>query len=860
MLLPLTVVCAYACAAGASPASANADYVRQPSPLTTPWTNQVSTTNPLPEYPRPQLERSEWQSLNGRWQYERAQARGPSPFGRTLPETILVPFPVESPLSGIERVDTAGWYRRTFRVPPGWGSRHVLLNFGAVSWETHVYVNRRLVGSHRGSYDGFSMDITGALHPNGINELVVGYGDPIGAAGEPVGKQVPGTPSGIYHTASSGIWQTVWLEPVAQAHVTGLTALPDLPHHRVIVSAEETGPGVSRVEASVLAGNRVLVTTLGRPGRPLVLKLPRARLWWPWQPYLYGLRVRLLNRARELDRVTSYFGMRSITLGRVNGVTRLLLNGRFVFQSGALDQGLWPDGLYAAPTDAALRSDIVDAKRLGFNMLREHAKVQPDRWYLWADRLGILVWQDMPNMPVSSTRPPSAAARREFRRELSRIVVQRRSHPSIVTWVPFNEGWQQFDLSGITRTIKQLDPVALVDTQSGSANCCDALESPSSDIRDTHLYVGPFAAPGDRRASAIGEYGGVVPFPPLAHRWPGVLDSVGSPAAIWPDAWILGVLRRQFAMLAQEMRTPGVSAAVFTELADYEQELGIISYDRRVFTVAPALFRAWNAVLTGGSRTGAGVRPQPAAVPAGTTGLWQFDEGRGATAADSSGRHAQLRLSGGARWTRGIRGSAISITTPGAIAQTARPVIDPGHSFSVSAWLSPRRSWQSASAVSEPGTAGSSFSLGLETRPRASQARPGEVSSGVLPAALRTWWTFAVPASPTCPILQCGVQANMHYDDGRLPPRIGSWHNVTGVYDAGSYTVSVFVDGVPEDVEHVGGLPRATGPLTVGSGALVYAPADTFLGAIDELRTYQRALSPSEVWELYAAEQGRHGR
>jgi hypothetical protein len=841
-------------------APATAGYVRQPSPLTTPWTSQVSTTNPLPEYPRPQLRRSEWQSLNGRWQYERAQAREPSPFGHTLPETILVPFPVESPLSGIERVDTAGWYRRTFRVPPGWSSRHVLLNFGAVSWATRVYVNRRLVGSHRGSYDGFSIDITRALHPNSINELVVGYTDPIGAAGEPVGKQVAGTPSGIYHTASSGIWQTVWLEPVARAHVTGLTALPDLPRHRVIVSAAETGSEVSRVEASVLAGNRVLVTSVGRPGRPLTLKIPRARLWWPWQPYLYGLRVRLLTGAGEADRVTSYFGMRSITLGRVNGVTRLLLNGRFVFQSGALDQGLWPDGLYTAPTDAALRSDIVDAKRLGFNMLREHAKVQPDRWYLWADQLGILVWQDMPNMPVSSTRPPSAAARREFRGELSRIVAQRRSHPSIVTWVPFNEGWQQFDLAGITRTIKRLDPVALVDTQSGSANCCAALESPSSDIRDTHLYVGPFAAPGDRRASAIGEYGGVLPFPPVGHRWPGVLESVGSPAAAWPSAWIVGVLSRQFAMLAQEMRAPGVSAAVFTQLADYEQELGIISYDRRVYTVDPALFRRWNAGLTAGSQRGAGVGPQAAAVPAGTTGLWQFDEGSGVTAADSSGRRAPLVLSGGARWTRGIHGSAISISTPGAMARTAGPVIDSGHSFSVSAWLSSRRSGQSGSAVSEPGAGGSNFSLGIETTSRSPQSRPGEVSSGVLPAALRTWWTFAVPASPTCSILQCGVQANMHYDDGRLPPRVGSWHNVTGVYDAVSHTVSVFVDGVPEDVEHAGPLPLATGPLAVGSGARVYAPADTFIGAVDELRTYQRALSPSEVWQLYAAERARPGR
>jgi hypothetical protein len=336
-----------------------------------------------------------------------------------------------------------------------------------------------------------------------------------------------------------------------------------------------------------------------------------------------------------------------------------------------------------------------------------------------------------------------------------------------------------------------------------------------------------------------------------------VLDSVGSPAAAWPAAWILGVLGRQFAMLAQEMRSPGVSAAVFTELADYEQELGILSYDRRVFTIDPALFRRWNAALTGGSRTAAGVRPQAPAVPAGTTGLWQFDEGRGVIAADSSGRAAPLVLTGGVRWTRGVRGSALSISAPGQMAQTARPVIDSGRSFSVSAWVSPGRSGQSGSAVSEGGAHGSSFSLGIQTTLRGPRLRPGEISSGVRAAAQRTWWTFAAPSGSPCSVFPCGVQANMHYDDGRLPPRVGSWHNVTGVYDAGSLTISVFVDGVPEDVEHVNGLTPATGPLTVGAGVGVYAPADMFIGTIDELRTYQRALNPAEIWQLYAAERVR---
>ncbi len=835
------------------PGAAQAGYVRQPAPLSTPWTDQVSTTSPLPEYPRPQLRRPDWQSLNGRWEYEPAAVGEPPPFHRTLAETILVPFPVESALSGIERTDTAGWYRRSFSVPSAWRSRRLRLNFGAVSWAARVYLNGRLMGTHRGGYDGFSFDVTTALRAHGTNELVVGYSDPFGSAGEPVGKQAAGVPAGILHTPSSGIWQTVWLEPVAPSHVSALQIVPDVRRDRVIVSAEVAGPSAARLEASVTVGHSVLSTAQARVGHQLVLSIPHAKLWWPWRPYLYGLQVRLLTATGETDRVASYFGMRSVTLGRVNGVTRILLNGRFVFQSGALDQGLWPDGLYTAPTDAALRFDILSAKRLGFNMLREHAKVQPDRWYLWADQLGILVWQDMPSMPITSQQPPSVGARLEFRRELSSVVAQLRSHPSIVSWVPFNEGWQQFDLSGITRTVKRLDPMALVDTQSGSANCCAALESPASDIRDAHLYAGPFAVPGDRRASVVGEYGGVLAFPPVGHRWPGVLESVGTPAAQWPLPWITGVLGSQFAMLAQEIRTPGVSAAVFTELADYEQELGIISYDRRVFTIDPSLFQAWNARLSAASENSAGVRPQAGAIAPGTTGLWHFDEGLGASAADASGRRASLTLRGGARWTRGLHGSGLYIPGPGAVAQTAGPVIDTTHSFTVSAWLSSRLSLQSGSAVSQPGPAGSTFSLGISTATRSPQTRPGEIASGRPSAAHRTWWTFLVPSSPTCPPSQCGVQANMHYDDGRLPPRLGSWHNVVGVYDARSYTVSVYVDGVPEDVEHVTVLPAATGPLTIGAGDRAYAPADSFVGAVDELRTYGRPLSPAEVWQLYAA-------
>jgi len=843
-------------ATAAASARATAPYVRKFPPLTTPWTRGVSTVRPLPEYPRPQLERSAWLSLNGQWQYEQGRPGQRPPFGRNLAQTILVPFPVQSPLSGIERGDTSGWYRRAFTVPTEWRGRRVLLNFGAVAWAARVYVNGRLAGTHRGDYDSFSLDITPLLR-RGENELVVSYVNPIGAAGEPIGKQIAGAPFGIHHTASSGIWQTVWLEPVSAEHLTGLDLTPDVAGGRLIASAAATRPSPgTRVVAEALAGRSVVAKAGGPAGRPFSLSIPHAHLWSPTDPYLYGLRVRLLTGARMLDSATSYFGMRSISLGRVDGVTRIFLNGAFVFQSGALDQGYWPDGVYTAPSDAALRFDILAAKRLGFNMLREHVKVEPDRWYYWADRLGIFVWQDMPDTPTFAQHAPTASGKAEFRRELARIVVQLRSHPSIVTWIPFNEGWGQFDPAGITAEVKRLDPSRLVDTDSGSANCCDAPESAVSDLRDAHLYYGPYAVTPDSRASVIGEYGALLPYPPRAHRWPGVPLSIGSISLSFPIADVRGFLTRQYDDLGLQMRVSGASAAVYTELAAYENELGIVSYDRKAYTIDPGLMRRLNSTLIADSQTPAGLQPPTPAIPPGQTGLWTFDEGSGTSAADASGNRHTLTLSGSASWTGGIHGAALSIAGPGQVATAAAPVVDTTHSFTVSAWLNSSAPSQSDTAVSQRGTLGSSFSLGLQTLPPGAQEHPGQLASGIAPPPLRTWWTFEVPRFDNCSSLTCGVYASNHFDDGRFDLASGTWHYVTGVRDAQSHTISVYVDGVPEDVEQSGALIPSTGPLTLGAGLLDYPGSDRFLGAIDDLRTFDTALSAEEAWQLYQAERG----
>jgi hypothetical protein len=846
----------------ASAAGATAPYRPIASPLATPWTSQVDTRAPLPEYPRPTLQRTRWMSLNGQWQYEAGTAGEPIPVGRSLAQTILVPYPVQSPLSGIGREDASGWYLRQFVVPAGWSHDHVIVHFGAVSWRARVYVNGRLVGAHQGDYDSFSLDITRYLHRTGANELLVGFADPIGQAGEPVGKQVPGAPYSYFHTASSGIWQTVWLEPVARQHVDALTVTPRLDQDSVEISARVVGGAPTQLAATVLSHGHPVAGATGPTSRPLVLHIPHPVRWTPWDPYLYGLRLELTARGRVVDTATSYFGMRSITLGRVGGAVRILLNGRFTFQIGALDQGYWPDGLYTPPTDAAMRFDIVTAKHFGFDLLREHEKVQPDRWYYWADRLGLLVWQDMPSLPVAQRAAPTPAAQAEFRRELTRIVTQRRSHPSVAVWIPFNEGWGQFDPDGVTRLVRRLDPAALVDTDSGSADCCAAVESAASDIRDSHLYSGPFAVVGGARASVIGEFSGVLPFPPPGHRWPGTLTSVGAPVLAWDPPTVIPFLRAQYAELSQEMRVRGLSGAVVTEFANYEQEVGILTYDRELSTLPTKFLHGLNHDLIVGSQTAAGIRPQRARAIPGASGVWSFAEGQGSTAVDSRPRHQTLALTGGVGWSPGPRitgrsSTALAFTTAGQAARTAGPAIDITHSFTVSVWLKSQQLGESGSAVTEPGPDGSAFSLGIETAHPGQQSVPGLIAAhrSAVPTPT-TYWTFMVPAGSDCTSLECGVRANLHYADERLSVRPGRWYQLTGVYDTLSQTIALYVDGVPEDVEHVFGVPPATGPLTVGQGDRDYTPTDAFIGDVAQLRIYPRALGPAEVWELYGSEVG----
>jgi galactose mutarotase len=543
-----------------------------PPSLLTRWARGVRPARALPEYPRPQLVRPAWQSLNGLWDYAITDSDAAQPDawdGR-----ILVPFAVQSQLSGVARPVSETqrlWYRRAFRAPPLARGGRLLLHFGAVDWEAVIYLNGRKVGEHRGGYDPFTCDVTDAVRP-GVQELVVSVWDPTDRGPQPRGKQVL-SPGGIWYSAVTGIWQTVWLEPVPATYVRGLVITPDVDAGTVRVRVESEGAqSAPNVRVAVLDGRDRVAEGGGAAGAELTIPVPRAKLWSPRDPFLYGLRVSLAGG----DAVTSYFGMRKIAVGADGaGFNRLLLNGRPLFELGTLDQGWWPDGLYTAPTDSALRYDLETLRRLGFNLIRKHVKVEPERWYWWCDRLGMLVWQDMP-----SGNNDTPAGRDDFGAELGRVVDALRNHPSIVMWVPFNEGWGQHDTDRYVAWLKTHDPTRLVDDASGWS------DRRVGDVVDMHDYPGPgMPALEPGRAAVLGEFGGLG-LPIAGHVW--------NARSTWGYRSFasLGSLWSAYRGLMQRLRplvAGGLAAAVYTQTTDVETEVnGLMTYDRAVVKLPPA--------------------------------------------------------------------------------------------------------------------------------------------------------------------------------------------------------------------------------------------------------------------------------
>ena len=566
--------------------------------IKTKWAEQVDPLHVLPEYPRPIMERPEWKNLNGLWNYAIVKRGDKMP--KSFDGQILVPFAVESSLSGVGK--TVGKeheliYQRSFELPSNWKGKQILLHFGAVDWKAEVWVNDIKVGNHTGGYTPFSFDITAALQQK--NLLTVRVWDPTDDGYQPVGKQTK-NPNGIWYTSVTGIWQTVWLEPVHKVHIDHLRITPDIDAHKLSVGSC-IGGGVPSdlVEVNVYDGKTLVAAGRSINGEEVSIEMPEdAKLWSPESPFLYNLKIHVKRDGRTLDEVSSYTAMRKYAVGRdENGVVRMQLNNKPLFQYGPLDQGWWPDGLYTAPTDEALKFDIQQTKDFGFNMIRKHVKVEPARWYTHCDRLGIIVWQDMPNgdkgplwqsheyfNAVECVR--SAESEANYRKEWKEIIDYLYNNPCIGTWVPFNEAWGQFKTPEIVDWTKTYDPSRLVNPASGGNHYhC-------GDILDLHHYPQPKMYLFDgSRATVLGEFGGI--------GW-AIKDHV------WKQDQNWGYIKfnsskevtdeyMKYAGMLYDMIARGFSAGVYTQTTDVEIEVnGLMTYDRKVIKMEEDRIRAIN--------------------------------------------------------------------------------------------------------------------------------------------------------------------------------------------------------------------------------------------------------------------------
>ena len=591
----IIAICAFACA-GFSQWKPAGDKIK------TEWADKVDPQNVLPEYPRPIMERPQWLNLNGLWDY--AITKKDAPLPKTFDGKILVPFAIESSLSGVGKTikaDQSLWYERKFQIPEDWKGKNVLLNFGAVDWKAEVFVNGNKIGEHTGGYTPFSFNITKNLK-DGENSLAVRVWDSTGN-GLPRGKQIE-NPRGIFYTSVSGIWQTVWLEPVSASHISGLKITPDLDSSSFDIRVDSDDKSATAT-IKVLDNGKVVAQTTAATNKTANIPVKNPKLWWPKSPFLYDLEITLSNKGGEqVDSVKSYAAMRKFSIakhGRFGGVDFTLNNKKF-FTFGPLDQGWWPDGLYTAPTDEALKFDIQRTKDLGFNSIRKHVKVEPARWYTHCDRLGMVVWQDMPSMFGEGNgwqprgffqgeeRTVSKKFEETYRKEWKEIMESLHSYPCIAIWVPFNEAWGQFKTKEITEWTKSMDPSRLVNSASGG-NYFDC-----GDIVDSHDYGNPIMYMfNNQKVNVVGEYGGIG-CAVDGHLW------------VKDKNWGYGKMRSQeevtkrFVELTNrfiDMTKYGCFGAIYTQTTDVEIEVnGLFTYDRKVLKVDEEKVREVNQKLS----------------------------------------------------------------------------------------------------------------------------------------------------------------------------------------------------------------------------------------------------------------------
>ena len=780
--------------------------------LRTPWAEQVDPANPLPEYPRPQHVRGKWASLNGRWQFSKASASEQPVFGKVLPETIVVPYPVESQLSGIERHEDHMFYRRLFTVPADWqvgSGQKLMLNFGAVDYRARVWVNGQQVRDHSGGYNAFSIDITPALKSSGEQELIVAVTDTTGR-NQPLGKQTP-NPGGIFYTPTSGIWQSVWMEPVPTVAIDRLVTTPDVPSSTVTFDARSaSASSAASVTVRVFTADDQLVGTVtGAANTTLSLSLASPRLWSPEDPYLYKLKVSLTDGA-STDSIDSYFGMRTVALQNVGGFPKLTLNGKPVFFLSMLDQGFWPDGIYTAPTDAALRWDVQIQKDFGFNGVRKHIKVEPDRWYYHADQIGLMVLQDF--VSAFPDEDPSDLGKEAFTSQGLAMMAQLHNSPAVVGWVVFNEGWSEWgkvQTGLLADQVKSTDPTRWVTARSG-VNCCRRAneDSGKGDIIDNHDYNNdspPY--PDATRAAMDGEHGGFVLRSP-GHQWP------GAPTVIYSGVEDKAALTAKYVSNTRTFYLAAagaeLSGSVYTQVTDVENELnGLYTYDRRVMKVDMAAVKDINQqVIAAGVTAG-----DDATFPG--QGSWTLDEGTGSVAHDATAAKSDMGLHGNANWVNGVRGKALHFDGNGDFAETSLPVVDTRGSYTISAWVTlDTLPGNYATAVSQDGR---------------KRENPFYLQYG------HGTFAFSTPG---------GNRATYN-----VTPALNRWYHLVGVRDGAQQRL--YLDGVRVASNTAGAADVSTGALAIGRAKYAGNDVDFWAGSVDEVQVFGRALSDSEVTSLY---------
>lgn len=606
MLQKITVLFVFLFITGAVLAQSDGAVVK--GKLVTPWTEKVNPAAPLPEYPRPQMQRDNWMNLNGLWQYTilpKAQETIPQGFAGK----ILVPFAVESALSGVSKTvgkDSVLWYERTVTVSAFFKKQTTLLHFGAVDWLCVVFVNGKKVGTHQGGYDPFTLDISSALNKSSNQKITVRVWDPTDEGPQPRGKQVK-KPNSIWYTPVTGIWQTVWLESVPKTYINTTRQTPDVDAKALRVSAtvqnSQTG---DQLLISAWKGTEKVAEKTAAANSEALVPIPNPELWSPEHPALYDLKIVLLRKGKKVDEIKSYFAMRKISMAPDgNGMQRMLLNNRFLFQYGPLDQGWWPDGLYTAPTDEALKFDIEQTKNMGFNLIRKHVKVEPARWYRYCDSIGMLVWQDMPSGDLgnrweshpgvfgrATDKERTPESETIYRTEWDEIMKDLYNFPCIVVWTPFNEAWGQFKTKEITEWTMHNDPSRLVNSASGGNF------EPVGHIMDLHNYPDP-AMPrpdlfGAQRILVLGEFGGLG-LPLEGHTWQeknnwGYQSFKNKEELFTRYAELMDNLPR--------LIEHGLSAAVYTQTTDVEVETnGLMTYDRKVMKMPADSLKAVHAKL-----------------------------------------------------------------------------------------------------------------------------------------------------------------------------------------------------------------------------------------------------------------------